>query len=218
MATKKKKKDNKKKSNSRPSFGNKHGKLYVVEDLEKIMNAVFLPQTTAFDKQFAMAAAYASDVVEYAKDNGVILDFTVETEGTLTELILPKWVLFKRRQNRGDEWARDQLEKSVAAYQLFLLCNYINQTRETTGLLGTIERNKMARAGIVVQANNEKKHKKATFDPFEVMHRLSEECFSFSDEATDFVCSLVPFRQEVTDVFINKIVDIADAATDDSGE
>ena len=50
MATKKKKKDNKKKSNSRPSFGNKYGKLYVVEDLEKIMNAAFMPQTTAFDK------------------------------------------------------------------------------------------------------------------------------------------------------------------------
>lgn len=97
MATKKKKKENKKKSNSRPSFGNKHGKLYVVEDLEKIMNAVFLPQTTAFDKQLAMAAAYASDVVEYAKDNGAILDFTVETEGALAELILPKWVLFKKR-------------------------------------------------------------------------------------------------------------------------
>ena len=218
MATKKKKKENKKKSNSRPSFGNKHGKLYVVEDLEKIMNAVFLPQTTAFDKQLAMAAAYASDVVEYAKDNGAILDFTVETEGALAELILPKWVLFKRGQGRGDEWARDQLEKSVAAYQLFLLCNYINQTRETTGLLGTIERNKMARAGIVVQANNEKKHKKATFDPFEVMHRLSEECFSFSDEPTDFVCSLAPFRQEVTDVFIDKMVDIADAATEDAEE
>ena len=160
MAAKKKKKDNKKKSNSRPNFGNKRGKLYVVEDLEKIMNAVFLPQSTAFDKQLAMAAAYASDVVDYSKDNGLNLDLTVETEGDFVGMILPKWVLFKRGQGRGDEWARDQLEKSVAAYQTFLLCNYINQMRETTGLLGTIERNKMARAGIVVQATNEKSIKR----------------------------------------------------------
>lgn len=215
MAAKKKKKDNKKKSSSRPNFGNKHGKLYVVDDLEKIMNAVFFPQTTAFDKQFAMVAAYASDVVDYAKDNGVTLDLTVETEGNLVEHILPKWVLFKRAQGRGDEWARDQLEKSVAAYQLFLLCNYINQMKETTGLIGTIERSKMARAGIIVQATNEKKHKKATFDPFEVMHRHSEECFSFSDEPTDFVCSLAPFRQEVTDVLIDKMADISDVAIED---
>ena len=214
MAAKKKKKDNKKKSSSRPSFGNKHGKLYVVEDLGKIMNAMFFPQSTAFDKQLAMAAAYASDVVDYSKDNGLILDLTVETEGDFLGLILPKWVLFKRGQGRGDEWARDQLEKSVAAYQTFLLCNYINQMRETTGLLGTIERNKMARAGIVVQATNEKKHKKASFDPFEVMHRLSEECFIFSDEPTDFVCSLDPFRKEVEEVFIDKMAEIAEAIDD----
>lgn len=217
MAAKKKKKDNKKKSNSRPNFGNKHGKLYVVEDLERIMNAVFLPQSTAFDKQLAMAAAYASDVVDYSKDNGLNLDLTVETEGDFVGMILPKWVLFKRGQGRGDEWARDQLEKSVAAYQTFLLCNYINQMRDTTGLLGTIERNKMARAGIVVQATNEKKHKKATFDPFEVIHRLSEECFTFSDDPTEFACSLAPFRKEVEDVLIEKMAGIAEITDENEG-
>ena len=87
MATKKKKKENKKKSNSRPSFGNKHGKLYVVEDLEKIMNAVFLPQTTAFDKQLAMAAAYASDVVEYANKVILLSDGKVEKIGNPVEVL-----------------------------------------------------------------------------------------------------------------------------------
>ena len=63
----------------------------------------------------------------------------------------------------------------------------------------------------MVQATNEKKHKKASFDPFEVMHRLSEECFTFSDEPTEFVCSLAPFRKEVEDVFIDKMAEIAEA-------
>lgn len=79
-----------------------------------------------------------------------------------------------------------------------------------TGLIGTIESNKMARAGIIVQATNERTHKKTTIDPFEVMHRLSEECFIFSNNPTELISSLAPFRNEVKEVFINKMANIAD--------
>ena len=209
MATKKKKKENKKK-NSRPNYGDRNGKLYVPDDMARIMNTVYLPQSTAFDKSLAVAAAYTSDVIEFAKDNGVPLDLTLETENELNTKVLPKWVLFKRGQDRGDEWARDQLEKSIASYQLFLLCNYVNQTKDISGLWGTIERNKLSKAGIILQATNGKTRKKVTFDPYAVVANVSEECFAFSDTPTDFVCSLVPFKKEV-EAFIEKMSDIADA-------
>ena len=207
--TKKKSKNNKKKV-YKPNLGDKKGKLYTVEDIEKMSDPMFLFNAGSDAKRFSVAAAYASDILEMAKDNGVSLDLTLETENDLYEQVIPRLLLFKRGQGKGDDWAREQIEKSLAAYQLFLLCNFVNEAGKETGFRGTIEMKKDSGLGLAVVASNTKNHKTVRFNPYAEIRKVSEECFSFGAEPSDFVISLAPFRKEVEEKLISKMADTVD--------
>lgn len=207
MASKNKSKNKKKRIPYVPNPGDKKGELFTVEDIQKMASVEYAFNADNLGRKFSVAAAYTEDILNVAKDTGVNLDLTLETERDLYDSVIPKLILFKRGQDRGDEWAREQLEKTIAAYQLFLLCNFVNEIGKKVGFRGTIEQGKDSGLGLVVMAVNAKSHKSAKFNPFAAIKKVSEECFTFGDDSAEYVFTIAPFRKEVEEKLISKMAD-----------
>lgn len=207
MASKNKSKNKKKKAPYTPNPGDKKGELFTVEDIRKMASVEYAFSADSLGRKFSVAAAYAEDIIDMAKDNGLNLDLTLETEQDMYEKVIPKLILFKRGQDRGDDWAREQLEKTIAAYQLFLLCNFVNEIGKKVGFKGTIEQVKDSGLGLAVMAVNAKSHKSAKFNPYAVLKRVSEECLTFGNNPTEYAFTIAPFRKEVEEKLISKMAD-----------
>lgn len=131
-----------------------------------------------FDAKLSIAAGYAMDLMDTARNAGVHrvrLDMTMNTE-KYTDKALMVVAMLDLEKGMSEEECVDDLIKKAASYELFTLCNLLTDFGCENELIYEPE---MSENLLIKAKKLTKEDETITFDPKLMMEELREKCFMF---------------------------------------
>lgn len=147
------------------------------------------------------AAKQALDLI--SASNTVKLDLTFETYRNMAYALVAIGMkdLLSEKLDK-EETCRDLITKA-ASYELFLLCNFID---ESEGFSCTLEMNLMMSVNPLLKAVCETDGSTTYFDVFKAYEKSADKCFTFTGNPMAPIAVNLDFAHEtISNEFLNKI-------------
>ncbi len=135
--------------------------------------------------------------------NKVKLDLTFETYKNMAYALVAIGMKELLSKSLEQEETRRDLITKAASYELFLLCNFIN---ESEGFTCTLEMNLMISVNPILKAVCDADGSITYFDVFKAYEKSADKCFVFTGNPMAPIAVNLDFTHEIiSNEFLNKI-------------
>lgn len=155
---------------------------------------------SASDSAITKAAGHALDLIEATKH--VTLDLSFDTYANMGYALVAVAIADKSG-NMNNEEIKVDLIKKAASYELFTLCNFIN---ETPDMKCSLIINPLLSQNLLIKAEYIPDKSTKTFDVFKAYEKTYDQCFVFTNKANMPIGVNLDFVHKIiSDDFLSKI-------------
>lgn len=179
--------------------------IYTINRLKKIYDKKLIQVQggtlpASIDMSIAKAAGFALDLISAAKN--VKLDLSFDTYNNMAYALTAAAIADKTSGMTADEIKADLISKA-ASYELFTLCNLLN---EIPGMKGSLVINPLMSQNLLIKAEYTPYKSAKNFDVFKAYENAYSKCFVFTNKPSAPVAVNLDFVHHIiTKEFLEKI-------------